>query len=366
MTSSHATLDRLDDDAVRRATLDPHDMLGLVRRFPEQCHQAVEIGRRLVAGAPCPEQVSSVIITGMGGSAIGGDYARLLAESYGRVAITVNRDYTLPSYTDARTLVIAASYSGNTEETLSAYSDARKAGAPRMAVTSGGTIFDWATEDAAPVARVPGGQAPRSALGYMFFPILVYLEHCGILQHSFAADIDETLSLLQTMRAQLGPDIPTRENPAKQLALELQGKIPIIYGSQGYRGAVAVRWKGQINENSKQAAFANVFPEQNHNEIVGWTLAPKQAPNWTVVYLRDRSETVDSPRIARRIEVTREIIGDVPSHEVWAEGESLLARMFSLTTFVDYVTVYLAYLNGVCPTDIAGINRLKAELSRLA
>jgi glucose/mannose-6-phosphate isomerase len=365
MTSSPAMLDALEDGALR-AKLDPKDMLGLVLKFPQQCREAVEIGRKLAASVSRLEPLENVVIAGMGGSAIGGDYARCLAEAYGRVPVVVSRDYTLPRFVGPGTLVVAASYSGNTEETIAAYGDARKAGAHRMAVTSGGALRDLAAADGMPVAIVPGGQPPRSALGYMFFPLLAYLERCGALERSFDADVEETLTLMQTIAAKIGPAVPLRDNPAKQLAVELQGKIPLVYGSQGYRGVVAARWRGQINENAKMLALSNVFPEQNHNEIVGWTLAAQQAPNWCVVYLRDRAELTESPRIVKRVEVTKEIIGNVPHHELWAEGESMLARMLSLTTFADYVTVYLAYLNGVCPVDIAGINRLKAELAGLA
>ena len=127
-----------------------------------------------------------------------------------------------------------------------------------------------------------------------------------------------------------------------------------------------MRWKGQVNENAKLAAFANVFPEQNHNEILAWTLANRQAQNWSVVFLRDRKEAAEMPRIAHRIEVTKGVIGAAAEiHEVWAEGDSLLARMLTLAHYADYVTVYLAMLNAICPTDIASIDHLKTEMAKI-
>jgi glucose/mannose-6-phosphate isomerase len=350
------------DNLEHRRALDPQGMLDLVLRFPEQAREAVGIAQSLGTLTP-KEEIRLVVMTGLGGSAIGGDFARSLMEECGTVPMVVNRDYSLPHYINAHTLVIAASYSGNTEETLAAYDVAKSAGAQIAVVTSGGTLKARATADGYPIATVPGGQPPRSATGYMFFPLLGFLRSYDLFTHDFAQDIEETLDLLEARRDALGPNVPTARNPAKQMALALHGKLPVVYGSQGYRGAVATRWKGQFNENTKIAAFANVLPEQNHNEILAWTQAQQQAQTWSVIFLRDSAE---SPRIARRIEVTRSLLGDnVPVQEVYAEGNSLLARMFSLISLADYVTVYLAYLYGVCPTEIRGIDLLKAELAKL-
>jgi glucose/mannose-6-phosphate isomerase len=358
-----ALLDGLDDPA-RFATLDSMDMLGLVRKFPAQCREAVAIGATVAPSSSAQAEIRQVVMTGLGGSAIGGDFARALMDEYGTVPMVVNRDYTLPHYLNAHTLLVAASYSGNTEETLSAYALAKRAGAQISVVTSGGALGEKATADGYPVARVPGGQPPRSATGYMFFPLLGYLTANRLLERDLTPDIQETLALLERMEATFRPEVPTAQNLAKQTAGALYGKLPVIYGSQGYRGAVAVRWKGQFNENTKIAAFANVLPEQNHNEILAWTQAQRQAQTWSVLFLRDADE---SERIARRVEVTKSLLGaEVSVHEFYAEGESLLARMFSLIYLADFITVYLAYLYGVCPTQIGAIDHLKAELAQLA
>lgn len=358
-------LDQLSDAALF-ARLDPHDMLGLVLKFPRQCREGATIGRQFPAGAATGSDVRQVVITGLGGSAIGGDFARALMEEYGTVPLVVNRDYTLPSWVGPHTLVIAASYSGNTEETLAAYDAAKAAGAQRMVVTSGGKLRERAEADGTPIALVPGGQPPRSATGYMFFPALAYLAHRGLLHHDLAPDIAETLSKLEAMAVALGPEVPTPQNPAKQMAVALQGKLSVIYGSQGYRGAVAYRWKSQFNENVKEFALANVFPEQNHNEILAWVTAQNQAQTWAAIFLREPNEKAHLPRIARRVEVGEELAhkkADV--HELVAEGDSLLTRLFHLVYFADFVTVYLAYLHGVCPTDIGSIDYLKEEMAKL-
>ncbi len=358
-------LDKLSDTSLLKR-IDPLGMLDLVLKFPAQCREAVALSNSFTSEPTDRAEIRNIVSTGLGGSAIGGDFARVIVEDLGNVPFQVNRDYSLPHFVNKHTLVLAGSYSGNTEETLAAYQAAKSMEAQMSVVTSGGAIRKLAEENGDPFAIVPGGQPPRSATGYMFFPMLAYIQKRGLLNRDITPDINETLALLDSMPGKIGPDIPATDNPAKRLAISLFGRLPVIYGSQGYRGAVAYRWKCQFNENSKLAAFSNVLPEQNHNEILAWTLAQTQAKNWSVVFLRDPNEVKDTPRIARRVEVVKDLLGEATQiHEVWAEGESLLARMFHLIYFADYVTVYLAYLHGICPTDIAGIDHLKQELSHL-
>ena len=365
-------LDRLHD-AEHFAALDPQNMLGLVQKFPQQCRDAAKIRWQYGPGHTDKMDIRQVVVTGLGGSAIGGDFARSMMEAFGTVPLVVNRDYNLPHWVGPHTLVIAGSYSGNTEETLAAYQAAQNVNAQIAVVSSGGELSKMAREDGNPIAVVPGGQPPRSATGYMFFPTIRFLISRHLLENktrkddpNFEFPIEETLDRLTKMETELGPDVPTESNPAKQMAAALCGKIPVIYGSQGWRGVVATRWKGQFNENAKVAAFANVLPEQNHNEILAWTQAQKQAQNWAAIFLRESDEAATLPRIARRVAVTKELLGEnVEAHEVFSQGDSLLERMFSLIYFADFVTVYLAYLYGICPTDIAAIDHLKAEMSKI-
>ena len=355
----------LDDPAAMRA-LDPRDMTGLLTAFPAQCREAVRIGSAFGLPAPGQRPIHQAVVGGLGGSAIGGDLLRCLMEADGEVPLVVNRGYTVPHFVGKETLFLAASYSGNTEETLAQYDQARHYRARIVCITSGGELAQRAEADRVPVCRIPGGQPPRSATGYLFFPALAILQKRGLLARSLDPDVTEAISLLDRVRATCGPEVPTAMNPAKQLAAELYGRVAVIYGSSPARGVVALRWKTQLNENAKQHAFAGAFPEIDHNEILAWTYARRQAARWSVVYLRDPDERLAAPRLARRVETTKKVIGrGVRNHEVRAEGGSPLARLLYLIYLGDLMSLYLAFLNGVDPTDIAGIDRLKADLARM-
>lgn len=348
----------LDDVAALRA-LDPQDMMGLTLDFPEQCERAIRIARQATI-APPETRPRNVVVTGLGGSAIGGDMLRVLMESQGDVPCAVNRDYHLPAYAGPETLVIAASYSGNTEETLSAYADAQAAGARVVAVTSGGVLAERARSDGHTVISVPGGQPPRSATGYMFFPALIALERMGVLPDQQPA-IEEAVALLKARREMLRPEVRASDNPAKELARALHGRLPVVHGATGYLGVAAFRWKCQFHENAKTQAIANVYPELDHNEIVGWVRATAQIPNWSLVTLIDPDL---SPKMRKRVEVTTRLIGDAArQHPVTAEGVSLLTRMLGMSYLGDFTSVYLAYAYGVDPTEIGNIDTLKAELA---
>ncbi len=340
---------------------DPKGMMALTLDFPAQCERAYQIASQF-ALPRLPRTPRLVVVCGMGGSAIGGDYLRALFEAYGNLPVLVVRDYHLPHCVDAESLVFAVSYSGNTEETLSCYREAHARGAMLITLSSGGELQERASADGYPHLQVPGGQPPRTALGYLFVPLMRLCERWGFLPDLSQAYAQTQRRLVQT-RDQLTPSIPSEQNPAKQLAQALHGRIPLIYGSCGPRATVALRWKGQFNENAKQHAFAYTFPELNHNEILGWVLAHKQALNWSVVVLSDPD---DSLKIRTRIEVTRRLVGEhVPWHEISAQGESLLERLMYLTYFGDFVSLYLAYLNEVDPEAIDYINTLKAELAKI-
>ncbi len=363
MTEQYATALNAIVDPETRLKKDPLNMMELVLKFPAQCREASEIAWHYGSGRSTSHDVRNIVVTGLGGSAIGGDFLRVLADEYGPLPLQVNRDYTLPNWVGSSTLVIAGSYSGNTEETLAAYAAASAAAAPTAIVSSGGKLSELARLDGCAIATVPGGQPPRSATGYMFFPALNYLASRSFIRHNFDADMDETFAILEQQAAELGPEVEFDKNPAKQLAASLYGTIPVVYGTQGFRGVAAYRWKCQFNENTKIAAFSNVLPEQNHNEILAWVQAKKQAEKWSVIFLRDPAG-IENGRIARRTQVTSEIIApDATIHEVTSRGTSMLARLFSLVYMADFVSVYLAYLYNVCPTDIGHIDHLKKALA---
>ena len=339
---------------------DPKGMLALTAAFPEQCRKALEIAN--TADLPTlPFEPTLVILTGLGGSAAGGDFVRALFEQQGSAAFQVNRDYFLPNFADPETLVFAVSYSGNTEETLSAYADAKKKGCSIVAVTSGGKLAELAKADGIPLIQVPGGQPPRTALGFLLIPVVAACHRMGLLPEQ---NFERAFEVLDQCAKKWGVNAGFDENPTKQLAQALQGKLPILYGLGTWQGVVAGRWKAQINENSKNHAFYHTFPELNHNEILGWVGCQQQnVAHWAVVLLCDGAE---SAKLQARARISFELIGDrAEFHEVVAEGVGLLERMLSLTFFGDWTSIYLAALNDVDPENIDWLNYLKGELAKI-
>ncbi|HLJ84695.1 MAG TPA: bifunctional phosphoglucose/phosphomannose isomerase [Candidatus Eremiobacteraceae bacterium] len=347
---------------------DPHDMIGAILGLPEQFAEAKRVALAADLGALKGKRFGSVVIAGLGGSAIGGDLLRAVFEPVLKCPVVVVRDYDLPGFVGPDTLVVASSNSGNTEETLSAYGQARKAGASILAATTGGKLDSLTEADGVPCIALPvTGLQPRAAVGYSFVPLVVAFSRVGLLPDSVLGDIDEAVTVLGTVRTECGPDIPVESNLAKCLANAWLGKIPFIYGSQGERGVVAYRWKTQISENAKALAVANVFPELNHNETVGWSGTHGQAEvekHLTVTLLRDSTEP---SHIVRRVELTKELLADRHVHidEVWAKGKSALARMFSLVYVGDFASCYLALAYGEDPTPVAAIDWLKKQLAKI-
>jgi glucose/mannose-6-phosphate isomerase len=337
-------------------------MLETLAGLPEQCEEALKLGGE----APLPslqKDPRQVVMAGLGGSAIGGDLVRAVVAQEAGTPVLVCRDYTLPSYINEETLVFLTSYSGNTEETLSAYEAAGKQGAARIVFTTGGKLAERAQRDGVPVIRVPAGLPPRSALGYLFLPALFILGRLGLV--TLREGYGELAEVLRKLRAQFEPASPRERNRAKDLALRLYGRIPVIYGAAHTTEVAATRWKGQFNENSKCLAYWNAFPEMNHNEIVGFEAPPEALRSLFLIFLRDAG---DHPRVRARMEITKHLLQDRVAGvaEFWGEGSSLLVRLFSLIYLGDYASVYLALLYGINPKPVAVIDYLKQELARLS
>lgn len=334
--------------------------MGFLYELPEQFARSLEMTFDFAGQYRKPFQ--NMVISGLGGSAIGGDIVRTLAASRAELPIVVNRNYDLPAFVNQNTLFAAVSYSGNTEETLSAYQQAREKGASIICLTSGGKLAQWAANDGYSVIKVPGDLVPRAATGYLFAPLALFLEEIGIL-NNLRPQIEETIAVLRQQRQQLDPQVSQPNNPARQLAEHLRGAIPIIWGSTGLTEAVALRWKAQINENAKSPAYYNLFPELNHNEIVGFEVPKELLSHLAVVILRDQG---DSPQIQKRMAITRQIIEKQVQEvlEVSSQGQSFLARFYSLVYLGDYTSVYLAHEYGINPTPVQVIDYLKSELAR--
>ncbi len=304
----------------------------------------------------------NIVVSGLGGSAIGGDILRTYATQQASIPVVVNRDYDLPAFAGSQTLVLAVSYSGNTEETISAYQQARWQGADIIVVSSGGKLSALAREDGYMVVEVPGGLSPRAATGYLFSPLALILDQLGIISGA-RADLMETQQVLSNLRAEINPDINADRNLARQLAVAMKNRIPVIWGSSSHSEVAALRWKAQINENAKAPAYYNVFPELNHNEIVGFEAPGDLLAQLLIIILRDPG---DHERVKQRIEISRAIIKERVAQvmEVEARGKSFLARFYSLAYIGDYASYYLAVEYGINPTPVKVIDYLKAELAK--
>lgn len=348
------------DDASFLTRLDPMDMAGLTEGFSAQCREATAIARSasLPRWSALPDHV---VLTGLGGSAAGGDLASALFSSEGRVPFFVNRDYAMPAWVGQGSLVFACSYSGNTEETLSAFDDAKRRGASVIVVSSGGELTRIAQGEGFPVVTVPGGQPPRTAMGYMLMPVVVASEQLGLIP---AQDFEGAFAAVESVREDCGFGSAFGANEAKQTAAFLQGAMGVVYGCGGWTYALAQRWRGQLNENSKVMVSTHVFPELCHNEILGWEGAAGQGVGrWATVLLEGGDE---SARMMARIEITLGQIGAGSEfRRVRARGDGLLARMLSLAHIGDWVSLYLAALTGKDPGQMAAIDKLKEELAQL-
>ncbi len=340
-------------------SIDPKSMCSLVQSFPEQIKAAA--GTIANSAVPDRARFRSLIVTGLGGSAIGGDLVHSIAGSQLKIPLIVNRDYNLPGFVDESSLVIACSYSGNTEETLSAYRQALSARAPVLCITSGGRLEALAKADGYPVLALPGGLPPRAALGHSLLTLLLALQKMGFLP-DLEGSVCEAAELLDQLNERYGASNPESGNPAKMLANSLSGKVAAIYGSAGMMDSVAFRWRTQIEENAKNLAFHQAIPEMNHNEIVGWRYPSETLRQIGVVMLRDRS---DHAQVQRRFDLTRQVLEGKAGalHEIWSEGSSPLARVLSLVFLGDYVSLYMAYLNGTDPSPVEAIDFLKANLA---
>lgn len=345
------------DDPREIARLDAAGMLGLTRRLGDMIVEGWEAGGDL-ATLPHPPDV--VVTAGMGGSGIGGDLLRVLLAPTASIPVVVMKDDRLPAFVGPRTLLFACSYSGQTEEILTACSAALAAGASVIAVTSGGRLAEEAREGAYPIVRIPRGLPPRAALPYLLMPMVRVAARLGLTDLS-EADVREAAGGLAELAGRWGPAVPAGDNPPKRLAAALHRVIPVVYSASAGVEPVAQRWKTQLNENSKVFAVWNTFPELTHNEVVGWEGVADGEPPLYLIVLRDRD---DSPRGAVRIEAVR----DLTRHrargqaEVWSQGTSRLARLCSLIMFGDFVSSYLAVISGRDPTPIESISRIRQRL----
>ena len=341
------------------AAIDKSDMLGRVLAMPRHFREAQDTAQKNSFSLP-GFRPQAIVVVGMGGSAISGEVARGLSLEELSVPMVVSRSYDLPFWVGANTLVIVSSYSGNTEETLSAMMLARRRGAKIVCITSGGKIGALAQKEGLPSFVLPPDFPPRAALAHLTVPLLAILHRVQLIADP-APEIAEICALLEQRTQVWGPQSEQEPNLAKEIAAALSDRLPIVYAAQGLFEIAAWRWKEQFCENAEILSWHNVFPELNHNELVGWGKRASADRGLQVIYLRDRQ---DHPRVQRRMEISRGLIEQTaaPVIEAWSAGRSRLARLFSLIFLGDLASVYLAILSGVDPTPVRKIDMLKEKL----
>ena len=343
-------------EAIRAA--DPQDMLGRVKDLPKQVRDAWAITR----AAKLPPQygdVRNIVVAGMGGSAIGGDLASALLQEELKVPMQVHRDYGLPGFVGRDTLVIASSYSGNTEETLTGLEEAKRRGAKVLCLTTGGRVAELARANGWPLVTFTYAAQPRAALGYSLGLVLGVLGRLGFTR-DLGADVEAALAEVAKLEERVHEG--ARTNDAKKLAIALAGRIPFVYGV-GVMGVMARRVKGQFNENAKNWAAFDVMPELNHNAVVGFPEPPVAKEALAVLFLRSER---DNPRHQVRWDVTRELLdrAGITHHTLRFTGASALSEVLQLTYFTDHVTFYAALLNRADPSPVTSIDHLKQRLAQ--
>jgi glucose/mannose-6-phosphate isomerase len=348
-----STTDALSREAIAR--VDSSGQLSDVLSLPEHLRDGLwRVESAIMAEWDTP---AGLVVAGMGGSAIGGALARAALGDHASRPIFVTRAYGLPPWTTPETTVLCASYSGNTEETLACYESAGALGAQRVVVTTGGRLAEMARQDGVPVIPLPAGFQPRAAVAYMTVAALEVAALCGAGPR-LTSEIDVAASHTEQLVAEWGPDAP-EDSLAKRIARGLLGTAPVIAGA-GLTVPIAYRWKTQINENSKQPAFAHELPELDHNELEGWEGA-LGIGRFSAVFLDDSDA---HPRVKERMDLTEKLIAGnaAASFRLETRGQTTIERVISLVLLGDLVSIYLAVLRGVDPGPVKLIEQLKADL----
>jgi glucose/mannose-6-phosphate isomerase len=327
-------------------------MKKLVLDFPIQLQEALIIGKNH-RFTTIPKEIANVVVTGLGGSGIGGSIVQNYVYDKLKIPFLVNKDYSLPSFVNRRSLVIVCSYSGNTEETLMAMKQAISKRATIVCITSGGAVADLARARKMDFILVPAGMPPRSCLGYSLVQVLYVLANFGLIGNQFVREIGKAIKQMKEEEAET-------QKKAIGIAKKLLGKLPIIYSSALFEG-VAVRFRQQLNENSKMLAWHAVIPEMNHNELVGWR---DDAQDKAVVMLRSDN---DYSRVQVRMEINKKIIRKhTPTIiEIHATGKSYWEQAFYLIHLTDWVSVALADMRELDATEVKVIDFLKKSLARV-
>ncbi len=342
------------DDMNVIGQIDTFDALGLAAKTPEQLRHSFD-----VQDVALSTDIHNVVFAGMGGSALQAEFIKTWPAL--SVPFVLWRDYNLPEFVNEHTLVLVASYSGNTEETLSSLAAAREKGARVVIMSGGGKLQAEAEQQGDLLVMIPKAVQPRMAVFYAFRILVEVLVAHGLTPRSVVGELEAASQHLEKHIQAWVKEVPTAENPAKQLAQKMVGKTPIFYAS-GLMSAAAYKWKIGVNENAKNTAWYNLMPEFNHNEFMGWTSHPVEKP-FAVI---DLISSYDHPRIQKRFEVSDRLLSGMRPHAVavHAEGNSALEQLLYLVMLGDFATIYLAILNGVDPSPVGLIEKFKHELDQ--
>lgn len=332
---------------------DPQDALGFAAAQPEQL--AHDFG--VASKAEFIQPIKNVVFAGMGGSALVAEFVPAWPRL--RVPYVICKTYTLPDFVDSNTLVICGSYSGNTEETLEALEDARQKQAQIAVIAHGGKLLDLARQYQLVSAELPACPQPRTGVFYAYRALIEIFVAAKLVPPSRIEQLESLVAPLKTQTSQWLPAVPEAQNYAKQIAQDMAGKTPIIYGGPLTYPA-AYKWKISANENAKSTAWCNFFPELNHNEFIGWSSHPVEKPFACINLV----SSFEHPRVLKRFEVTEKLLsGKKPAAiKVDAKGRSVLEHLLYLVLLGDFATTYLAILNGVNPTPVELVEKFKKEL----
>lgn len=340
------------DDANVMKQRDPQDALGFAAKQPEQLVHDFGIAHKATFG-----QIDNVVFAGMGGSSLVAELAHTWPAL--TVPFVVSKEYHLPAFVNERTLVIAASYSGNTEETLEALDEARAKGAQIAIIAHGGKLVERAHEHGDVLAEIPECTQPRTAVFYMYRALVEILVAAKLAPDADISELEALVAPLEQATNAWKADIPEAHNTAKQLGQKMAGKTPIIYGGP-LTAPAAYKWKIDVNENAKNTAWCNAFPELNHNEFLGWSSHPVEKPFACI----DLVSSFEHPRVLKRFEVTDRLLSGMKpaAIRIEAKGGSVLEQLLYLVLLGDFATTYLAFLNGVNPTPVDLVEKFKKEL----
>lgn len=326
--------------------LDKRNMLRLIDELPEQCETALGIGRNVTL-EPRESQPNVVFVAGTGDSGIAADMAVATVSEDIEVPVVSNHGGRLPAYVGEDALVLIVDYSGQCQTTLRTYREARVRNSSVICITAGGKLNEAASREGAPIVRIPPGQPPRTAVGYLYAPIITMIEQLGLVSGA-TEKLSYAIRLLKSVRESFRFTNPTERNPAKQAAISLAHKLPLIYGSGDYREAVAMRWRSQIGANSKWPAFGGLFPDFTDSEISAWEQDQNEYPPVHFVFLTDALDKITEVRPV--VTAAGALLENFGVSEIEMKGSTVCEKLLYGVYLGDYVSYYLAVLNDVNPT----------------